>query len=463
MNFVVNSEELKLQKSSINSKNIKPDYVRAELFMNLEMLIIDEVSMVRADLMNGIDVALRKNRNKLNEPFGGIQMVFIGDLYQLPPVLKSNDRSAILNEFGGHYFFNATVFRDFNYHFKELTKVFRQSDEQVKFKSLLNNVRNNSVNFDDMVLLNSRHKDNAGKREQSVFLTTKRKIARNINAEKLDKLSGQEFLYVGGLSGKYTKLKELSEDELEDKLPAPYRLKLKNGAQIMMVKNDSGKRWVNGSIGKVVELSTDKIKININGVKHLVEKESWKEVAFVLNNETNEIEEKTIAEFNQYPIRLSYAMTIHKSQGKTFDKITIDVGTGAFAHGQIYVALSRCKTLEGIILNNPIGNHDIIVDPRVVEYYKNRKIVKVKDDIKVKNISSIQSILNTAINESRKVKILYEKFSGEESERELSNLSISNEFDEFGYENDHIKAYCHLRNEERSFKINRIKKIELIE
>ena len=447
----------------ITPKMIKPDYVRAELFKNLDMMIIDEVSMVRADLMNGIDIALRKCRNKISEPFGGVQMVFIGDLFQLPPVLTTEDRSKILNEFGGQYFFDAKVFRDFHYHFKELTTVFRQSEAQVEFKKMLNNVRNNSVQFEDMVLLNSRHKDNAGVQENSIFLTTKRKIARNINAEKLDKLAGQEFLYLGSLSGKYARLRELGEEKLENKLPAPYRLKLKEGAQIMMLKNDSGKRWVNGSIGKVVKLSEDKIKVSLNGVKHIVEKESWKEVEYVLNKETNEIEEKTIAEFTQYPIRLSYAMTIHKSQGKTFDKITVDVGTGAFAHGQIYVALSRCRTLEGIILNNSIGNHDIIVDPRVVEYYKNRKIIKVKDDIEIQSQPSVKAVLNSAIKESRKVKILYEKFSGEEIERELSNLSISNEFGEFGYENDHIKAYCHLRKEERSFKINRIKKIKLIE
>lgn len=358
----------------IDPTDIQPDYVRAELFRKLEMVIIDEISMVRSDLMNGVDIALRKNRNRLNEPFGGVQMVLIGDLFQLPPVLTPNDRDKILTKYSGQYFFDAPVFSDFNYHFKQLTKIFRQSEEEEEFKKLLNNVRSNKVQFDDMALLNSRHKDNAGEQENSIFLTTRRDIARNINKEKLESLAGEEYIFNGELLGKYIQLRDKSEEDLENKLPAPYKLKLKKNAQIMMLKNDSGKRWVNGSIGKIEKLDHEKIEVNINGLKYQVEKENWKEVEYVLNKETGEFDEKIIASFTQYPIQLSYAMTIHKSQGKTFDKITVDVGTGAFAHGQVYVALSRCKSLSGIILNNPIRNNDIIVDPRVVDFYDKKTI-----------------------------------------------------------------------------------------
>lgn len=447
----------------ITSNSIEPDYVRAELFRKLEMVIIDEISMVRADLMHGIDVALRKNRNRLNEPFGGVQMVFIGDLFQLPPVLTEKDRDIILNGYGGQYFFDAPVFKNYSYHFKELTKVFRQSEEEIQFKQLLNNVRINEVEFDDMTLLNSRHKDNAGEQENSIFLTTRRNIARNINKEKLDLLNGEEQVYIGELQAKYIRLRDESEEKLENKLPAPYKLKLKKGAQIMMLKNDAGKRWVNGTIGKVEKLENDKIIVSINGRKHSVEKESWNEVEYVLNREKDEFEEKIIAGFTQYPIRLSYAMTIHKSQGKTFEKITVDVGTGAFAHGQVYVALSRSTTLNGIILNNPIRNNDIIVDPRVVEYYKNKSI-PTKKKIKEYNSSpkEIRDVIKSAIDRNKNVEIDYAKYSGELSTRKLSKLEISNEFGEFGYDNDHIKAFCHLRNEERNFKIDRIKKIEII-
>lgn len=451
--------------SIITPNKIEPDYVRAELFKNLQMVIIDEISMVRADLMNGIDVALRKNRNRLDEPFGGVQMVFIGDLFQLPPVVMETDREYILKTYGGQYFFDATVFKTYKYHFKELTTIFRQSNEQPAFKTMLNNIRNNEAQFNDMALLNSRHKDNAGEQENSIFLTTRRNIARNINNDKLENLLGEKFTFTGTLSGKYIKLKEEAEEKLDDKLPAPYKLELKKDAQIMMLKNDGGKRWVNGSIGKVDKLEENSITVKIDGNKYKIEKESWNEVEYVLNKETKEIEERIIAGFSQFPLQLSYAMTIHKSQGKTFDKITVDVETGAFAHGQIYVALSRCRTIEGIILNNPIRNNDIIVDPRVIEFYKTKSIPPTKSPTilnQSKNGLSIKDELQKAISGNHKIKIQYENFDGEVSERELSELKMTEEFNDFGYDKQHIKGFCHLRNEERSFKISRIKNIELI-
>lgn len=233
----------------------------------------------------------------------------------------------------------------------------------------------------------------------------------------------------------------------------------------MMLKNDGGKRWVNGSIGKVEKLEPDAITIKIEGNKYKIEKENWNEVEYILNKETKEIEERIIAGFSQFPLQLSYAMTIHKSQGKTFDKITVDVGTGAFAHGQVYVALSRCRTLEGIILNNPIKNNDIIVDPRVIEFYNTKTIpqsVNVAKPFQPKSSLSIREELMNAINGKHKVKIVYENFNGETSERQLSDLKLTDDFNSFGYDKQHIKGFCHLRNEERSFKIDRIKKVELI-
>jgi len=369
----------------VQANTLQPDPGRRDLFQNLEMVIIDEVSMVRADLMDGIDWALRVNRDDRATPFGGVQVVLIGDLYQLPPVVVGNELSRFIKStYGGEYFFNAPVFKNgFHYVRKELTHVFRQPDEA--FKQILNRVRENKAAPDDFAVLNSRHADAAGGPvADAVYLTTTNQDVKKINKINLEKLAAKECTYRALFTGKieeeynraYAKVraKEVTaaqfEEQLDNKFPADVHLKLKVGAQIMFIKNDGEKRWVNGTVGSVTKLDPDAIWVAVEGKTHRVEREEWNEITYGYDADAKEIKAQTKGTFRQFPVKLAWAMTIHKSQGKTFERAVIDIGSGAFAHGQTYVALSRCKTLQGISLTTPIRPADIIVDQRVSEYYR---------------------------------------------------------------------------------------------
>lgn len=344
--------------------------------------------MVSSNLMDAIDYSLRINRNRQNEPFGGVQIVMVGDLFQLPPVVESKAIPYYNTNYGGGvYFFNAPVFNNkgFDYLCVKLTEPMRQKEEF--FISFLNRLRINKTTFDDMVLLNSRHVNNLNFIEKdAVTFTARRKTARDINKKKLEMIKAEEFLFKANLSGtikdKYEKFmnefnnNRISQEELEKKLesnfPTDIELKLKKGALVVMIKNDSGGRWVNGSVGVINKLDINKVFLNIKGKTYKIEEEKWEDNSYEYDPSTNELSLNSKGSFIQYPIRLAWALTIHKSQGMTFDKIIIDLAGGAFVHGQTYVALSRCKSLEGISLNREIKNQDIIVDENIVEYYKTK-------------------------------------------------------------------------------------------
>jgi len=350
--------------SLFEKKTIKVNN-KKELYQSLEMIIIDEVSMVRVDIMDSIDWALKQNRNN-NKPFGGVQMIFVGDVFQLPPVLTPQDNEYIFTNYKSHYFFDAPVLQETEYQFIELTKIFRQDVSEYEFIETLNRIRIDKTTDDDIRLLNSRI--NYNPTNQAIYLTTIRETANDTNLKKLNSLSSPQKVYTGSIfnvfeGGEGNKINE-------DKLPAPYKLTLKTDAQVMLLRNDKLGRWVNGTIGTIKELEDTSISILVNGETYNVERETWEQYEYKYNSSQKKIEKQVVGKYVQFPLQLAYAITIHKSQGITFDKVIIDIGNGAFTHGQIYVALSRCRTLNGINLTKRVDGTDIIVDPRVLDYYR---------------------------------------------------------------------------------------------
>ena len=340
---------------------------RAFTFRKLEILIIDEVSMVRADIIDCIDYALRISRNN-NMPFGGVQIIFIGDLFQLPPIVSSPEEKVFfLQNYDSPHFFSANVFKKgFRYEMIELKKVYRQSERH--FVRLLDAVREGEIDFDDLETLNERYIGDNSLMSNANFITlsARNNLVDQINHQELAKLTTPQYQFVAQITGTFDP-KQVQADSV---------ITLKQGAQVMFVKNDTVKReYVNGSIGKIIELSHDKILVSLEDMREKqtlveVEKQKWEVLHYRISTDGDKIETETVGTFQQYPLRLAWAITIHKSQGKTFDRVYIDLGAGAFETGQTYVALSRCRTLNGIILKRKLLPTDIKIDERVVEYYQ---------------------------------------------------------------------------------------------
>jgi len=340
-----------LTKVSIHRKRNR------EIFKCLDTIVIDEVSMVRIDVMDSIDYALRMNTG-VNEPFGGLQLIMFGDLAQLPPIVQGRElRKYFKDNYTTPYFFGAKVFDELEVKYVELTKVYRQKDR--KFISLLNKVKSNDLKARDLDVLNERVCFNRCDDDNAITLSTTNRIANEINYLHLGNLEGKKFSYQADTKGTFK----------ENEYPADEELVLKVGAQIMLLRNDTeNKNWVNGSIARVERLTKDAIIISLNDETHEVRPEVWEKIKYSYDSLEQKIEEKPIGTFKQFPIKLAWAITIHKSQGKTFDEVTIDLGDRAFTHGQVYVALSRCTTLSGISLERAIRYDDIIFDKDIDGY-----------------------------------------------------------------------------------------------
>lgn len=333
---------------------------KQELFQKLELLIIDEVSMLRCDVLDAIDLVLRHYRNDMYHPFGGVQVLFIGDLYQLPPVI-ANDQWAILKDYyNAPYFFHAKVIQQDPPLYIELKKIYRQKQEE--FIHLLNHIRNNQFDETDLFLLNKLYQPGRMPSEEGyIMLTTHHARAEATNQMQLAKLNDELHTFQASIEGVFS----------EKSYPADKVLHLKKGAQVMFLKNDLAhpKRYYNGKIGTVSSFEDNGIWVIPNGTEEAVyvEKEIWKNIVYTYNTAKHQIEEEEIGSFVQYPLKLAWAITIHKSQGLTFEKAVIDAGA-AFASGQVYVALSRCVSLEGIILHSKILPEAIYTDPEVIRF-----------------------------------------------------------------------------------------------
>lgn len=335
------------------------------LYKNLEILIVDEISMVRADMFDNMDTFLKVNRGS-QEPFGGVRVIVFGDLFQLPPVVANEFEKKYLHErYKTPYFFSSRAYKSIMHEMEtiELNTVYRQSERH--FINILDQIRSKQIDWDDLEDLNNRV---LGKDEEvqhgSITLTTRNDTAQQINKDKLKELEEEGVPFHAIVRGRF-----------DPKIyPTDVSLQLKKGAQVMTLKNDPQRRYVNGSIGHIVEIDIDHLVLEIVDEKedaHRIEleKASWEMIKYKWDATKKSVESEVIGSFEQYPLKLAWAMTIHKSQGKTFEKVYIDMAGGAFEYGQTYVALSRCKTLGGVQLKQPLTPRDIKVDERIIGFY----------------------------------------------------------------------------------------------
>lgn len=376
---------------------------KKKVLQELELLIIDEISMVRCDMLDAVDTVLRHVRRRHQEKFGGVQVLFIGDMFQLPPVIKEQDWLFLKEHYASPYFFDSIVIKEEQPLHIEFNKIYRQSEEN--FIHLLNQVRNNEIDEYGVALLESRYQPDFLRSRQDgyIILTTHNDKARDINSIELKNLESNLFNYKA----------DIQDDFPENAYPAEEQLQLKVGAQVMFIKNDpeKSKRYFNGKIAVVKELEKEKIIVQCDDEPDTIEvkKEKWENIRYSINKTNRLMEEEVLGSFEQYPLRLAWAITIHKSQGLTFEKAIIDAGS-AFAPGQVYVALSRCTTLNGIVLKSRVRSSGQFTDQRIVQFSQNR---------------SSSSLLSEELKKSRKnyqLKIFLSLFDYSEEVGDIKEL-----------------------------------------
>ena len=351
-----------------------------KLLREVELIIIDEISMVRADIIDFIDKVLRIYNRNMREPFGGKQLLLVGDIYQLEPVIKEEERQLLRPFYPSNFFFDAQVFREMQLIAVELKKVSRQRDAQ--FITLLDHIRTSHVSDSDLRLLNAQVNAEIGTEagRLSITLSGRRDTVDYINEKQLNTLPDQPTIFYGHIEGEFP----------ESSLPTPMELEVKTGAQVLFIKNDKERRWVNGTLGTIIGFGDEEDGIiyvrTEDGRDFDVQREIWSNVRYTFNEKEQKIEEEEIGSYQQFPLRLAWAITVHKSQGLTFNNVKIDFTGGVFAGGQTYVALSRCTSVQGISLQEPIRRENIFVRTEVTNFARNYNNL---------------NIINTALQESK--------------------------------------------------------------
>lgn len=427
---------------------------KAPLYKKLDAVIVDEVSMVRADLLDCVEKFLALNGPRPKKLFGGVQMIFIGDLYQLPPVVTSKERSVFASQYAAPYFFASRVFQDlrFDMELVELEKIYRQTEAD--FIDLLNAIRNRSVTDREIRRLNSRCDPDFVPPDDEFYvsLTSTNDLAYARNREKLETLPGPVSGYRGLIDGEF-ETSYLPTDEI---------LELKKGAQVMMVNNDKKGRWVNGTVGKIVDIrkvdgGEDILEVELRGGEVAdVHPHAWELFRYDYDADSEKIVTEAVGSFLQYPVKLAWAITIHKSQGKTFDKVIIDIGRGTFAHGQVYVALSRATSFNGILLKKAISKSHIRMDYRVIEFLTRfqYRIAEEKQSYQEK-----YALICEAIRGRKELDVLYLKPDDTKSRRRILPEAIEM-MDYRGKAFEGVRAFCRLRGENRHFRIDRMLEVK---